>query len=51
MCSPVRCEVCGKTTWIGCGLHVDAVRAQVPPDQWCGGVHPQPAAQAARDGS
>lgn len=41
MCQPVRCEVCGKTTWQGCGLHIDSVKAQVPPDQWCDGVHEQ----------
>ena len=39
MCQPVRCEVCGKTTWKGCGLHVDDVRSQVPADQWCDGTH------------
>ena len=39
MCKPVRCEVCGKTTWAGCGEHIDEVRAQVPADQWCPGEH------------
>ena len=39
MCRPVRCKTCNKTTWAGCGLHVDRVRAHVPPDQWCPG-HP-----------
>ena len=28
MCRPVRCNVCGKTTWAGCGEHVDQVKAQ-----------------------
>lgn len=37
MCSPVRCQMCGKTTWAGCGEHVASVRAQVPADQWCAG--------------
>ncbi|MEO6792372.1 MAG: hypothetical protein ABI253_08835 [Mycobacterium sp.] len=37
MCSPVPCRVCGKTTWDGCGQHIAEVRAQVPPEQWCGG--------------
>lgn len=23
MCSPINCEVCGKTTWQGCGQHID----------------------------
>jgi hypothetical protein len=39
MCSPVRCTICGKTTWSGCGQHVDEVRATVPPEDWCDG-HP-----------
>ncbi|BBY53771.1 hypothetical protein H7J07_11940 [Mycobacterium koreense] len=43
MCQPVRCRQCGKTTWSGCGQHVDQVRATVKPDQWCAG-HPQPPA-------
>lgn len=37
MCYPVPCPVCGKTTWDGCGLHVDAVKAQVDPADWCPG--------------
>ena len=39
MCSPVKCKVCGKTTWAGCGQHIDAVRAMVPASQWCDGKH------------
>ena len=45
MCQPVRCEVCGKTTWMGCGLDIDEVKAQVPADQWCDGHHDQQPAQ------
>ncbi|TLF54242.1 hypothetical protein FEK31_24840 [Nocardia cyriacigeorgica] len=37
MCSPVRCRTCGKTTWSGCGAHIEAVRARVGPDNWCPG--------------
>lgn len=37
MCYPVNCETCGKTTWNGCGQHVDEVRRAVPAAQWCGG--------------
>lgn len=37
MCMPVRCEICGKTTWAGCGEHIDEVRATVPAEQWCDG--------------
>ncbi|SUD48979.1 Uncharacterised protein [Nocardia otitidiscaviarum] len=40
MCYPVPCETCGKTTWAGCGEHVDEVRAQVAEIQWCDG-HPR----------
>lgn len=35
MCSPVTCPDCGKTTWAGCGLHVDEVMSDVPVDQRC----------------
>lgn len=35
MCSPVRCSNCGKTTWTGCGMHVDSLKAAVPEGQWC----------------
>lgn len=37
MCRPVACKECGKTTWAGCGEHVEDVKVQVPADQWCGG--------------
>jgi hypothetical protein len=37
MCSPVKCRVCGKTTWSGCGQHVAQVKAMVPANQWCNG--------------
>ncbi|MGK2351998.1 hypothetical protein [Cutibacterium sp. V947] len=39
MCRPIRCDVCGKTTWAGCGEHIDQVKTQVPPVQWCDGTH------------
>jgi len=37
MCSPVTCRTCGKTTWAGCGRHVDQVKRSVPASQWCPG--------------
>jgi hypothetical protein len=37
MCRPVPCTICGKTTWAGCGDHVDEVRAQVSAADWCPG--------------
>jgi hypothetical protein len=36
----VICKTCSKTTWSGCGMHVDSVRSMVPADQWCSG-HPK----------
>lgn len=40
MCRAVTCKKCGKTTWAGCGQHVESVRAGVPAAQWCDGSHP-----------
>ena len=37
MCRPTACKTCGKTTWAGCGQHVDSVKAAVPAAQWCPG--------------
>lgn len=48
MCSPVPCRVCGKTSWAGCGQHVEQVKAYVPADQWCGGRHTAEEVAAAR---
>ena len=39
MCRAVRCRTCDKTTWTGCGLHVDRVMAGVARDDRCPG-HP-----------
>lgn len=35
MCSPIRCQSCGRTTWTGCGQHVEEALAGVPTDQRC----------------
>lgn len=40
MCRPVACKTCRKTTWAGCGMHVNQVLAGVPKDQRCAG-HPK----------
>lgn len=40
MCHAKTCRTCKKTTWSGCGQHVNQVKAKVPADQWCPG-HPQ----------
>ena len=37
MCRAVSCKVCGKTTWAGCGQHVDQVMAGVPRADRCTG--------------
>lgn len=37
MCRPVTCRRCGKTTWSGCGMHVDQVMAGVPKADRCQG--------------
>ncbi|MCA0297016.1 MAG: hypothetical protein LCH96_17225 [Actinobacteria bacterium] len=48
MCRPVTCNVCGKTTWAGCGQHVAQVKATVPSSQWCGGKHTEAEIAAAK---
>lgn len=37
MCQAVTCRKCGKTTWSGCGQHVDQVMRGVPMSQRCQG--------------
>ena len=39
MCRAVTCRTCGKTTWAGCGQHIDSVKRGVPVSQWCDGRH------------
>jgi hypothetical protein len=39
MCRATKCRVCGKTTWAGCGQHVQEVRRTVPASNWCNGQH------------
>lgn len=46
MCRPANCRKCGKTTWAGCGQHVDQVMRHVPRDQRCEG-HTKEAAGAS----
>lgn len=35
MCSPATCRKCSKTTWSGCGMHVEQVLRSVPESQRC----------------
>ena len=50
MCRPANCKTCGKTTWAGCGQHVDQVMSGVPRDQRCSG-HSEQEKAAASGGS
>ena len=47
MCYAVKCTVCGKTSWAGCGRHIESVRRSVPASQWCQG---HPGQQASEKG-
>ena len=51
MCRAVKCKVCGKTTWAGCGQHIAMVKASVPANQWCGGKHTAEQTAAASQNS
>lgn len=35
MCYPITCSTCKKTTWDGCGSHVDSVMNAVPASRRC----------------
>lgn len=37
MCTAVTCRICGKTTWAGCGEHIEEALAGVPTEQRCAG--------------
>ncbi|GEK79349.1 hypothetical protein ABA31_07000 [Agrococcus baldri] len=53
MCRAAKCSICGKTTWAGCGKHVNDVRRTVAAADWCPGRHTQrdiDEAKAARRG-
>ncbi len=46
MCRAVKCKTCGRTTWAGCGQHVQHVMASVPAADRCPG-HPRVASERA----
>ncbi|WJY64448.1 hypothetical protein CATRI_11995 [Corynebacterium atrinae] len=50
MCRAVKCRTCGKTTWAGCGQHVETVKKSVPASDWCNGKHSQAQIDAAKAG-
>lgn len=35
MCRAVKCNSCGKTTWAGCGAHVEQVMGHLPQSERC----------------
>jgi hypothetical protein len=37
MCRRVTCKTCGKTTYAGCGMHIEQVLAGVPASRRCAG--------------
>jgi hypothetical protein len=41
MCHAVTCRTCGKTTWSGCGQHVDQVMRNVSAANRCQGHEKQ----------
>ncbi|MDO4685964.1 MAG: hypothetical protein Q4A92_05395 [Corynebacterium sp.] len=43
MCRAATCPTCNKTTWTGCGRHIDQVMATVPESQRC---HHKPTSNA-----
>ncbi|MCA5893894.1 hypothetical protein LEP48_11095 [Isoptericola sp. NEAU-Y5] len=48
MCRAVSCKTCGKTTWAGCGQHVDDVMRGIPAAQRCKGHADEPPATGTR---
>jgi hypothetical protein len=48
MCRAVHCKKCGKTTWAGCGQHVDRVMRNVPRADRCPGHTQEPGATRPR---
>jgi hypothetical protein len=44
MCRAVTCRKCGKTTWAGCGQHVNQALGGIPASQRCPGHASDPTA-------
>lgn len=42
MCRAVTCKKCNKTTWSGCGQHIDQVMRNVPKADRCAGHKSEP---------
>ena len=47
MCRPVRCRTCGKTTWAGCGDHIEEALYGVALADRCLGHDDQPATESS----
>ncbi len=50
MCRAATCRTCGKTTWSGCGQHVEQVMRGVPAAQRCPGHEREQAAPGTGTG-
>lgn len=37
MCTAVLCQICGKTTWAGCGDHIEEALEGIPEGERCYG--------------
>lgn len=48
MCRAVKCRSCNKTTWAGCGNHVDDVMRHIPASERCRCDRNAPKAPAAK---
>ena len=35
MCRATKCKICNKTTWAGCGNHIDSVMRNVAESDKC----------------
>ena len=47
MCRPVRCRSCGKTTWAGCGDHIEEALYGVAREDRCPGHEDQHAPEGS----
>ncbi|MGO0576907.1 hypothetical protein [Ornithinimicrobium panacihumi] len=50
MSRALNCKICGKTTWAGCGQHVDQVMSGVPRANRCTGHSEAEKREAAASG-
>ena len=48
MCHRVTCRTCGKSSYAGCGMHIEEVLGDVPRDRRCRCREERAAASAAK---